>query len=165
MCREEAQALMKLKPTFGKLGVRMSAIVKENVDSEISDFREFWGADIFMDADKAFYKFLGGGKVVQHSTAGFLASFANPWSQVNKNIARAKKAGISKHNLKGEGLITGGTLVVHGKSGNVEFMFSEKNIGDIAATEKLLEAAKTVSDAAAGVCSDDNSSSADAGKL
>lgn len=138
------------------MGIRMSAIVKEDIDKEIEDFRGYWSSDIYLDGDKAFYKALGGGKVVQHTTAGFIASFANPWSTVNKNIARSKKSGIDKYNMKGEGLITGGIFVLH-KGGKVAFAFSEKNIGDHAEMKDVLKACKEVSEtaAASGTCSEE----------
>uniref|UniRef100_A0A3B5Q3P6 Peroxiredoxin-like 2A n=1 Tax=Xiphophorus maculatus TaxID=8083 RepID=A0A3B5Q3P6_XIPMA len=39
MCREEASELSSLKPQLEELGVPLVAVVKENVGSEIQDFR------------------------------------------------------------------------------------------------------------------------------
>ena len=147
MCREEAQKYAKEKPRLDKLGIRMAAVVKEDIGEEIKDFREYWNSDIYLDGEKEFYKAVGGGKLVSHSTASFLAKYANPWSTVNKNLKRSKASGIAKFNLKGEGLITGGLFVVHKKTGKSAFAFSESEIGDHANMEKVMNACKVVAEA------------------
>ena len=145
---------MKQKPVLDKIGIQITGIVsqcvdrfslkreanpfvcfftfqvKENIPEEIKSFREdVWSEPLFMDEKLEFYTAVGGGKKNQYSTAGFLASLANPFSKLYKNVITKGKKYKQKTNLVGEGLITGGLYVVHA-GGKPEYSFLEKNMPD-----------------------------------
>ena len=97
-----------------------------------------------MDSKLEFYKALGGGKLNSYSKCGFLCTFlCCCCSQLNKNI-RKGRGYKQKKNLVGEGLITGGLYVVR-TSGDPEYSFQEKVIGDHADLKELMDACKKVS--------------------
>ena len=54
LCREEAQNLWSKKADFDKLGVRLVAVVKEWIQTEIDDFSaKFWhNEELYLDEDK-----------------------------------------------------------------------------------------------------------------
>jgi len=107
------------------------AIVKEDVDSEVSDFKEacWQEADIFMDEDMEFFKALYDGelrsipmyKVLPGLLWTIMTGAERPWEKLGGN-------------LNGEGLIQGGLMIV-GKHGNV-IMHKE---GDQVKPEEVLQ--------------------------
>lgn len=113
--------------------------MKENLDSEVDDFRKFWGGDILLDSDMALYKALGGGAVHQpYGLGSFLLSMVNPFSSARfkKHLNNAKD---TKGNLKGEGFITGGTMVLNSDV-SVQYSFLEEDIGDSAPMTDVMAA-------------------------
>ncbi len=46
---QEASELSSLKPQLDELGVPLYAVVKENVETEIQDFRPHFAGEIFLD--------------------------------------------------------------------------------------------------------------------
>jgi hypothetical protein len=135
-------------------GVRITGIVKENIPEEIKSFKEdVWSEDLLMDSKLEFYKALGGGKANTYSKAGFLATLANPFSQLFKNI-RKGRGYKQKTNLVGEGLTTGGMYVVYSGSGTPAYSFLEKVIGDHADMKAVLDACEKVAKAKSSTESD-----------
>lgn len=62
---QEAAELSSLKPQLDKLGVPLYAVVKENIGTEIQDFKPHFAGDIFLDemvrrADACFLLFYSG---------------------------------------------------------------------------------------------------------
>mmetsp|Transcript_33500 Transcript_33500/g.73102 ORF Transcript_33500/g.73102 Transcript_33500/m.73102 type:complete len:138 (+) Transcript_33500:2791-3204(+) len=136
MCREEALKLWQLKPELDKVGCKLVCLLHENIPEEVAQFKpEFWPGELYHDTDKAFFAAVGGGKPRAMSLMGLLNPFGKAW----KNASRAKTA-VSSSNLKGNGLVGGGLLVM--KNGEVVYGFQEKNFGDHAPTEDILAAAK-----------------------
>ena len=133
----------------GKLTLRLffTFQVKENIPEEIKSFREdVWPEPLFMDEKLEFYTAVGGGKKNQYSSAGFLATLANPFSKLYKNVITKGKKYKQKTNLVGEGLITGGLYVVHA-GGKPEYSFLEKVIGDHVNMTEVMEACEKVAKA------------------
>jgi len=64
-----------------------------------------------------------------------------------KHASEAKKAGVTKHNLNGEGLIMGGLLVMKPGNKGVQYQFQERNFGDHAPIEDVIAAAKAAASA------------------
>jgi len=136
LCRAEAMKLHSIQPQLEACGVRLVAVVHEELPEQIAEFKgEFWpGGELYLDSAKAFYGACGGGEVRR----GALSSFFNPFSRIWKNVKASE--GV-KGNLVGDGLLLGGLLVVR-KGGEVEYAFQEKTFGDYAPPEEVLEAAR-----------------------
>mmetsp|Transcript_16507 Transcript_16507/g.56239 ORF Transcript_16507/g.56239 Transcript_16507/m.56239 type:complete len:146 (-) Transcript_16507:229-666(-) len=137
MCRAEARKLWEKEPELAALGVKMVALVHEDVGTELADFKaESWKGDLYIDEDKVFYKQLFGGKEKWAS----LSTFLNPFSAVYKNVKKMDRK-EDKMNFTGEGRIMGGLVVVSGKLG-VSFEHRETTFGDVAEPEEVVEAAR-----------------------
>merc|ERR1712137_723933 len=112
---------------------RIVALVKEDIDKEVDNFREYWGGEILLDKDLRFYKALGGGtEYKSRSLVGFMAILANPFSKstVKKNLARTNATDV-KQNFSGEGFVSGGVYVMR-KDGTAAYSFLEEELGDFA---------------------------------
>mmetsp|Transcript_19560 Transcript_19560/g.50520 ORF Transcript_19560/g.50520 Transcript_19560/m.50520 type:complete len:100 (-) Transcript_19560:343-642(-) len=92
----------------------------------------------------AFYDAVGGGSRDQKSLASFLLGVFNPLSRTNSNLKNGKGY---DGNLKGEGLITGGVLVLCQGDGRLEYGFHEQAIGDHAPVDAVIAAAVRSSEA------------------
>lgn len=62
---QEAAELSSLKPQLDKLGVPLYAVVKENIGTEVQDFKPHFAGDVFLDekvrrADACFLLFYSG---------------------------------------------------------------------------------------------------------
>ncbi|XP_052186051.1 uncharacterized protein LOC127797300 [Diospyros lotus] len=135
MCRAEAHKLYAKKPIFDALGVRLFAILHEEIEGEVNDFwPRYWGGVILFDKGMDFFKALGGGKLLKDKfISGFLL---NP--RAISNYKRAKAIGLES-NFRGEGEIKGGLFVVgKGRSG-IAYQFIERNFGDWAPLAEILE--------------------------
>ena len=66
MCRTQAKKLWALKDFFQANGINPVCIVHEWILPEVAAFNpSFWGGEVLLDKEKAFYKALGGG-IVSH---------------------------------------------------------------------------------------------------
>lgn len=133
MCREEAAELSSLKAQLEELGVPLYAVVKENLDTELQDFRPFFAGDIYLDEKKSFY-----GEQPRRSGVGGLFR-VGVWS----NFRRAWKGGF-EGNMKGEGFILGGVYVIGSGKQGILLEHQEKEFGDKVDIASVLEAAKKV---------------------
>ena len=87
-----------------------------------------------MDKNCDFFKALGGGKLpTDNYITGLLFN-----SVARQNLKRARESGIH-NNLHGNGLVKGGLLVVRPGKGGVAYQFAERNIGDWAPIEEVLD--------------------------
>uniref|UniRef100_A0A3P8V9B0 Peroxiredoxin-like 2A n=1 Tax=Cynoglossus semilaevis TaxID=244447 RepID=A0A3P8V9B0_CYNSE len=125
MCREEAAELSSLKPQLDELGVPLYAVVKEDVGTEVQNFRPYFKGEIFLDK-KRFYG-------PRERKMGLLA-FLRPG--VWMNGLRAFQKGFMG-NVLGEGFVLGGVFVIgRGEQGILlehrEIEFGDKvNINDV----------------------------------
>lgn len=135
MCRAEAHQLYSRKPIFDAMGVQLVAVLNELIDAEVKSFwPRFWGGMILVDKSRDFFTALGGGTLPKDD---FITGFiCNPIAR--GNFRRAKASGIH-NNLNGGGLIKGGLLVVRQGRGGVAYQFVERNFGDWAPLEEVLE--------------------------
>lgn len=127
---------------------RLVALVKEDVGSEVNDFRAFWKQEVLLDTNRSFYSAIAGG--TEHKPvcglASLLALLANPFS---RSRSRANILGMkAKGNTTGEGYVSGGVYVIQ-PDGRAAYSFLEEELGDkapiddvIAAVRKSVEAAK-----------------------
>lgn len=144
LCREEAVRLQEHRAEFEALGVKLEGVVKEWLPEEIADFSpKYWPTEnLHLDADRVFYKAVNGGQTLKIS----LFEMLNPFGQAWKNAKRAKKV-ITEHNLKGEGQIAGGLMVLKAGNGGVVYSHLEKTFGDHAPMAEVLAAAKEAAQA------------------
>jgi len=128
-----------LKPELKAAGVgnvNFAAVVHENLPGELEDFQKYWTeAPVYLDKERSFYKAQG------DRWLGLIQGMMTPrvWSNVN----RAKEAKI-KGNLKGEGRLLGGVLVVGNKDQGVLYEGREEVWGDHADLKKVVEACKKI---------------------
>lgn len=146
MCRREARDAYARATDMQAAGAaRIVALVKEDVGTEVQDFREFWGGEILLDGEQKFYEALGGGKPHKpYGLASFLAVVANPFSKsrVKKNLDAAKKSGVTQ-NMTGEGFVAGGVYVMD-RNGAAAYSHLEADLGDEAPMDDII---KSVADA------------------
>lgn len=133
MCREEAAELSSLKPQLDQLGVPLYAVVKENIESEVHDFKQFFSGDIFLDEKRRFY---GPG---QRKMGGLGIVRLGVWV----NFLRAWRSGHSG-NVKGEGFILGGAFVIGAGQQGILLEHREKEFGDKVNITSVLEAARKI---------------------
>uniref|UniRef100_A0A8C8A0Q2 Peroxiredoxin-like 2A n=1 Tax=Oryzias sinensis TaxID=183150 RepID=A0A8C8A0Q2_9TELE len=130
---QEASELSSLKPQLEELGVPLVAVVKENLGSEIQDFRPHFAGDIYIDEEKRFYgplqRRMGG--------LGFLR--IGVW----QNFIRAWKSGY-QGNMNGEGFILGGVYVIGAGEQRIILEHREKQFGDKVDTADVLKAIQKI---------------------
>ncbi|MBN3321879.1 F213A protein, partial [Atractosteus spatula] len=129
----EAAELSSLKPQLEELGVPLYAVVKENLGSEIRDFRPHFKGEIFLDEKRRFYgpqqRRMGLTGLIR---LGVLHSFLRAW-----------KKGF-EGNVAGEGFVLGGVFVIGAGKQGILLEHREKEFGDKVNITSVLEAAKNV---------------------
>ncbi|KAK2876007.1 hypothetical protein Q8A67_020103 [Cirrhinus molitorella] len=116
---EEASGLSALKPELDKRGVSLFAVVKENIGSEIDDFRAYFNGEIFLDQQMCFY----GVKRRTMRSLGF-ARFG-----VWRNLLQVWRRGYHG-NRRGEGFVLGGLYVIGPENQGILLEHHEKEFGD-----------------------------------
>ncbi|RXM31789.1 Redox-regulatory protein FAM213A [Acipenser ruthenus] len=97
----EATELSSLKPELEHLGVPLYAVVKENVGTEVNQFKPHFKGEVFLDEKRRFY-----GPHKRRMGVRGLFRFG-----VLQNFFRAWKKGY-QGNVEGEGFILGGVFVI-----------------------------------------------------
>lgn len=133
MCREEASALSSLKPQLEELGVPLVAVVKEDIGTEIRDFRPHFAGDIYIDEQKRFYG------PVKRRMGGLGFIRLGVW----QNFMRAWRSGY-QGNMNGEGFVLGGVFVIGPAEQGILLEHREKEFGDKVDTADVLEAVKKI---------------------
>uniref|UniRef100_H3DAA0 Peroxiredoxin-like 2A n=1 Tax=Tetraodon nigroviridis TaxID=99883 RepID=H3DAA0_TETNG len=132
MCREEAAELSSLKPQLDRLGVPLYAVVKEDVGTEIQNFRPYFKGEIFLDEKRGFY----GPRERKMGLLGFLR--VGVWT----NGLRAFRNGFMG-NVLGEGFVLGVFVIGRERQG-ILLEHREKEFGDKVNTEDVIQAAKRI---------------------
>uniref|UniRef100_A0A3P9LS01 Peroxiredoxin-like 2A n=1 Tax=Oryzias latipes TaxID=8090 RepID=A0A3P9LS01_ORYLA len=130
---QEASELSSLKPQLEELGVPLVAVVKENLGSEIQDFRPHFAGDIYIDEEKRFYGPL------QRRMGGLGFIRIGVW----QNFIRAWKSGY-QGNMNGEGFILGGVYVIGAGEQGIILEHREKQFGDKVDTADVLKAIQKI---------------------
>jgi len=135
MCRAEAHQLYSRKPIFDAMGIQLVAVINEHIDAEVRAFwPRYWGGAVVVDEDREFFKALGQGELPKEGfVTGFLLNAA-----AKANYKRAKATGV-EGNYNGEGTIKGGLYIMRPGNGGVAYQFIERNFGDWAPLEEVLE--------------------------
>ncbi|KAI9012422.1 hypothetical protein DFJ74DRAFT_734466 [Hyaloraphidium curvatum] len=122
----EAKMVASHKEEIEKLGFRLVAVLKEELGAE--EFKEkYWPLELFLDQDKIFYRFVGGGEI-HRGTKEDLED-----EGVKAHLEAAFKA--VEGNMIGEGYVMGGTVIVGNKPEKIEYQYLEKIFGDFAPYE------------------------------
>ncbi|XP_030630753.1 peroxiredoxin-like 2A [Chanos chanos] len=133
LCREEASALCSLKSELDELGVPLYAVVKENIGTEIRDFKPYFCGEIFVDEKQRFY----GSEPRRMKALGIVR--LGVW----RNLLLTWKKGY-RGNMKGEGFVLGGLFVIGPGKQGILLEHKEKEFGDKADLSSVLEAAKKI---------------------
>lgn len=112
-------------------GINLMMIVKDEVG--IQDFAQnYWKDDVYLDEESNFYKVVGDGDVKKANVVGMAMSHRF-WS----HMASSLWAGYSG-NMKGEGFILGGMLIIS-SMGEIVYKFSEEMPGDTPPIQDILD--------------------------
>jgi len=142
-CRAEIRRLKAIEKKLNDVNCALHCVLKESIEEEVMEFsRDYWKSQerLYLDETKAFFKAVGGGIVRKSS---LFLTLINP-VKMYKVVQHFKKIGENntpKNNLNGEGLIMGG-LMVFKRGGEIVYSHREKEWGDCAPIEEVLEAAK-----------------------
>uniref|UniRef100_A0A4W5Q851 Peroxiredoxin-like 2A n=1 Tax=Hucho hucho TaxID=62062 RepID=A0A4W5Q851_9TELE len=129
----EAAELSSLKPQLEELGVPLYAVVKEDIGTEIQNFRPYFNGEIFMDDKRCFY----GPRERKMGLLAFLR--LGVWM----NGLRAFKNGFLG-NVFGEGFVLGGVFVIGAGQQGVLLEHREMEFGDKVNILDVLKAARKV---------------------
>lgn len=133
MCREEASELSSLKPQLDEVGVPLYAVVKENIGTELQNFRPYFSGEIFLDEKQLFYT----------PRKRMMVKLGFTRISVWRNILRANWKGY-QGNMKGEGFILGGLYVIGPENQGILMEHQEKEFGDKADLSSVLHAVMKV---------------------
>lgn len=133
MCREEAAELSSLKPQLDELGVPLYAVVKEDVGTEVQQFRTFFKGEVFLDEKRSFY----GPRERKMGVLAFLR--VGVWL----NGLRAFQKGF-KGNVFGEGFVLGGVFVIGRGQQGILLEHRECEFGDRVNIEEVIRAARRI---------------------
>lgn len=134
MCREEAAELSSLKPELDELGVPLFAVVKEDLGTEVQNFRPFFKGQIFLDEKRHFF----GPRERRMGLLGFLR--VGVWM----NGLRAFKNGFTG-NVFGEGYVLGGVFVIGRAQQGILLEHREIEFGDKVNSEDVIRAVRRIS--------------------
>lgn len=111
----------------------MAAIVHEELGVE--EFRaQFWPTDpIYLNPDLSFFAAINDDRKIRKQ--GLLSGLLS--TDMWRRVRQAKAAGV-EGNLKGEGRILGGILVMSKGEKGVKWIRTEKSFGDHASNEEIL---------------------------
>ncbi|KAM6951433.1 LOW QUALITY PROTEIN: peroxiredoxin-like 2A [Aplochiton taeniatus] len=133
LCREEASELSSLKPQLDQLGVPLYAVVKEDVGTEVQNFRPYFSGEIYLDEKRRFY----GPRERKMGLLAFLR--VGVWM----SGLRAFKNGFLG-NVFGEGYVLGGVFVMGAGQQGVLLEHREMEFGDKVNILDVLKAARRI---------------------
>lgn len=105
-CRLGARQISELRPTLDAHGVRLIGIGLEDVGVQEFVDEKFFDGDLFIDQAKACYEAMN---MKRHGFFSILPSLFS--GTARSGLSQAKESGISG-NLRGDGFLMGGTIVV-----------------------------------------------------
>uniref|UniRef100_A0A8C7ZP49 Peroxiredoxin-like 2A n=1 Tax=Oryzias sinensis TaxID=183150 RepID=A0A8C7ZP49_9TELE len=127
----EAAELSSLKPQLDQLGVSLYAVVKEDVGTEVQNFRPYFKGEIFLDEKRRFY----GPRERKMGLLAFLR--IGVWF----NGLRAFRKGFLG-NVLGEGFVLGGVFVIGRDPQGILLEHREMEFGDKVNISDVLHAVK-----------------------
>lgn len=143
MCRAPAAELHAKKPQLDQAGIRLVAIVKEDISGEIAEFQKVaWPeADVFIDESMDLYRMAHDGGFKKTSAAGVCGFLCKLVCCQRRRAIKVKRS-ISSfgNNGKGEGFILGSTLVVDA-NGQVIYAHAEQAFDHHPDAQEIVDAA------------------------
>lgn len=134
-CRLDAVRLSKLKPQLDQANVRLVGIGHEKAGLEDFQKQEFFKGELYIDVEKNAYKAL------QFKRFNYFNIFpAILTSTARAKAAEAKKANVGGDMTTGDGLQTGGTLIVEKGGSSVLLNFKQESPEDYVGNSAILEA-------------------------
>ncbi|PWA21774.1 hypothetical protein CCH79_00003295, partial [Gambusia affinis] len=129
----EAAELSSLKPQLDKLGVPLYAVVKEDVGTEVQNFRPYFKGEIFLDEKRRFYG-------PRERKMGLLAFMRlGVWLS---GVRAFRKGFIG--NVLGEGFVLGGVFVIGRGQQGILLEHREKEFGDKVNISDVLQAVRKI---------------------
>uniref|UniRef100_A0AAY4AIT0 Peroxiredoxin-like 2A n=1 Tax=Denticeps clupeoides TaxID=299321 RepID=A0AAY4AIT0_9TELE len=129
----EASELSSLCPQLDELGVPLYAVVKEDVGTEVQNFRPYFNGEVYLDEKRCFY----GPRERKMGLTGFLR--VGVW----KSGLRAFNNGFLG-NVFGEGFILGAVYVIGPGQEGILFEHREMEFGDKVNVQDVLHAARRI---------------------
>lgn len=109
------------------------AVVKEDIGTEVQDFRAHFAGDVYVDEKKRFYG------PVPRRMGGMGFFRLGVW----QNFLRARRSGY-QGNMNGEGYILGGVFVIGPGDQGILLEHREQEFGDKVNTADVLQALKRI---------------------
>ncbi|KAJ6638312.1 Prostamide/prostaglandin F synthase [Pseudolycoriella hygida] len=134
-CRQSAMEISKLRPILQKNNVRLFAVGLEEFGYEEFVEGKYFNGDLYIDIDEASYKEIGYKK---YSTISVLMSLLHKTAR--DAISKVSRADGLSGNLKGNGLQTGGTLIVSDGGTKILMDYRQTNPADHVANSEILKA-------------------------
>jgi len=134
LCRLGAKELSDIKPVLDEHDVRLIGVGLEEFGVEEFVAGKFFDGELFLDTQKKSYEAMG------FKRFGFLAAIPELLKRLTRDAsARADARGITG-NLAGDGMQTGGTIVVSKGGSEVMYLFKQQSFADHAPNEEILKA-------------------------
>jgi len=133
-CRVGAQDLSKIKPLLDEQGVRLVAIGLEEKGLEEFVQGQFFTGELYVDTDKKCYKDL------EFKRYNMMNIWGSVFDQKGREaIKKGKEAGVGG-NLAGDGLQTGGTLIVNAGGERLLMFARQEHPADVVDATSVLQA-------------------------
>jgi len=133
-CRLGAKELSDIKPLLDEHDVRLVGVGLEELGVEEFVAGKFFDGELFLDTQKKSYEAMG------FKRFGILASIPELLKKITRDAnARAGTRGITG-NLAGDGMQTGGTIIVSKGGSEVLYLFKQQSFADHAPNEDILKA-------------------------
>ncbi|KAG9346171.1 hypothetical protein JZ751_007989 [Albula glossodonta] len=129
----EAAELSSLKPQLDELGVPLYAVVKENIGTEVHDFRPYFAGDIFLDEKKTFLRPTG-------AQDGRLGVYPSGGVEERSESLAERFLG----NIYGEGFVLGAVYVIRPGQQGIALEHREMEFGDKVNILDVLRAVKSL---------------------
>lgn len=133
MCRLWSTELSSVKSQLDVHNVRLCGVGLEELGLEEFLEKKFFTGELFIDAKQQIYKDLGFKRYNVINVLGGLAA-----KETRVSISKANAMGI-KGNLKGDGMLNGGMLIVTAGGEKVLLDHKQASPGDHVANEKILD--------------------------
>lgn len=132
-CRLGAKELSEIKPLLEQSNVRLIGVGLEELGVEEFVSGNFFAGELFLDTQKKSYDDIG------FKRFNFLSMIPEFLKKVTKDaMTRSKEVGI-QGNMAGDGMQTGGTIVISKGGAEVLYLFKQTTFADHASNDAILK--------------------------